>query len=159
MTATADNTRPKSGKAPVFVGIILALLGAVGGFFVIDSGLVHFGQKRPPALAPEPEKPAKAAPNFVPMPPLLISLGPGSQLRHLRFSAQLETPAEAVEVVTSQMPRIVDVANTYLRALESSDFDDPAILLQLRRQLLRRVQLVVGPENVHDFLIMEFVLD
>jgi flagellar FliL protein len=57
------------------------------------------------------------------------------------------------------MPRVIDVLNGYLRAVEPGDFDDPAILGRLRAQMLRRVQIVTGTERVRDLLIMEFVLN
>ena len=50
-------------------------------------------------------------------------------------------------------------ANSYLRALELRDLEDPSALTRLRAQMLRRVQVVAGPERVNDLLVMEFVLN
>ncbi len=57
------------------------------------------------------------------------------------------------------MPRVIDVLNSYLRALETSDLADSTALVRLRAQMLRRVQIVTGGDRVHDLLIMEFVLN
>ena len=57
------------------------------------------------------------------------------------------------------MPPIIDVLNGYLRALEVTDIEDPAALTRLRSQMLRRAQVVAGPERINDLLIMEFVLN
>jgi flagellar FliL protein len=61
--------------------------------------------------------------------------------------------------VTAILPRVVDVLNSYLRALEISDLEDPAALTRLRAQMLRRVQIVAGPGQVNDLLVMEFVMN
>jgi len=51
------------------------------------------------------------------------------------------------------------VINTYLRAIDPSDLEDPTALLRLRAQLLRRLQMVAGEDLVNDFLITEFILN
>jgi flagellar FliL protein len=57
------------------------------------------------------------------------------------------------------MPRVLDVLNSYLRAVEVAELEDPAALVTLRAQMLRRIQLVTGPDRVRDVLITEFVLN
>jgi flagellar FliL protein len=90
---------------------------------------------------------------------MIISIGRGGLARHLRFEAQLEVdPARASEV-TTLMPRVVDVLNGYLRAVDVSDLEDPASLVRLRAQMLRRVQIVTGEGAVRDLLVMEFVVN
>jgi flagellar FliL protein len=85
---------------------------------------------------------------------------PGRQNReHLRFTAQLEVPPDRVSEVESIRPRIVDVLNGYLRAVDLTDLEDPTALMRLRAQMLRRVQVVAGEGRVNDLLIMEFVLN
>jgi flagellar FliL protein len=96
---------------------------------------------------------------FVPLDPLVISL-PGNGGRvHLRFTAQLEVAPEYALEVEAVKPRIVDVLNSYLRAVRVAELEDPAILIKLRGQMLRRVQIVTGEGRVRDLLIMEFVLN
>ena len=56
------------------------------------------------------------------------------------------------------MPRILDVLNTYLRAVTEEEMSAPAAITRLRAQILRRVQIVAGAENIRDILITEFVL-
>ena len=57
------------------------------------------------------------------------------------------------------MPRIVDILNTYLRAVQPQDLDSPTALLRLRVQMLHRVQVVAGQGVVRDLLITEFILN
>ena len=95
---------------------------------------------------------------FVPMEPIAISLAPGSSARLLRFTGQLEVAPESAAEVAGLMPRVLDVLNTYLRAVEVRDLEQPASLVKLRAQMLRRVQVVTGEGKVRDLLITEFVL-
>jgi flagellar FliL protein len=163
MTVDADvtQTHPKKGaKAPLILGLALAVVGAGGGFFAVQAGYFGGGNGSKGAV----EEAASSAPAekvdvaFVAIDPLVISLPSAGGRDHLRFSAQLEVvPAYASEVEAIK-PRIVDVLNGYLRAVELATLEDPAALTRLRAQMLRRVQVVAGPGRITDFLIMEFVL-
>ncbi|MCZ4261371.1 flagellar basal body-associated FliL family protein [Limimaricola sp. G21655-S1] len=152
-----DTPRRKRGL-PLILGLVLALMGGGGGFFAVSSGMLGGG------TVEEPESEAPAMPeatpaSFVPLDPLVINLPPGSGRRLLRFAAQIEVAPEHAAEVESLRPRIVDVLNTYLRAVELADLEDPAALTRLRAQMLRRVQVVAGAGRVRDLLVMEFVLD
>ncbi len=57
------------------------------------------------------------------------------------------------------MPRVLDVLNTYLRAVEVRDLEEPSSLARLRAQMLRRIQVVTGEGRVRDLLISELVLN
>ena len=58
----------------------------------------------------------------------------------------------------SLKPRAVDVLNTYLRAVDPADVDDPAAMLRMRAQMLRRIQVVMGEGKVRDLLVAEFIV-
>jgi flagellar FliL protein len=66
---------------------------------------------------------------------------------------------EDAATVAALMPRVLDVLNTYLRAVQARDIEDPAALARLRAQMLRRIQVVTGDGQVRDLLITEFVLN
>ncbi|RBI71136.1 flagellar basal body protein FliL [Roseovarius sp. TE539] len=158
----------KKGKMPLVAGFVLALAGGGGGFYAAWAGLIPgLGATESPAQEALPGDDATAQDEIAPMPdiayvpiePLVISLGDGASGTHLRFRAQLEVPRAHEEEVTILMPRVVDVLNTYLRALETQDLSDSAALMRLRAHMLRRVQIVTGRGRVRDLLIMEFVLN
>lgn len=146
----------KTSKKPVLIGLVLALLLGGGGFYATWSGLVLGGGEAHSSADPVAELPAIA---FVPLEPLVITLGSGRDNRHLRFTSQLEVAEDQVAEVTKLQPRIVDVLNGYLRALDVRELDDPAALVRMRAQLLRRIQIVTGNGRVRDFLVTEFVLN
>lgn len=149
-----------SGKKRGIKGILFGVVGALilggGGFYAASSGMLDFGSSAPATALPEGVAHELA---FVPMDPITISLPPGNSARMLRFAGQLEVSNQYVEEVIQLMPRIVDVLNTYLRAVEVRDLEQPASLSRLRAQMLRRVQVVTGEGRVRDLLIAEFILN
>ncbi|MEM8728830.1 MAG: flagellar basal body-associated FliL family protein [Pseudomonadota bacterium] len=151
----------KGGKGPLLIGLVLALLGAGGGFFAVSSGLLPFAAKDE-MHEEHVEKEMDVVPTddiaFVEVPAMVISFTGGGRRQLLRFAAELEASKAYVEDVEHLLPRIVDVLNGYLRALEISDIDDPLALTRLRAQMLRRIQIVTGRDMVRDLLIIEFVL-
>jgi len=80
-------------------------------------------------------------------------------MRHLRFRGELEVIPRHKAEVERLLPRVVDVLNTYLRALRIEDIEDSSGLMRLRAQMLRRVQIVTGADRINDLLIMEFVIN
>lgn len=178
MTATAE-TAQQSGKSSgkgVIIGLVLALTGAAGGFYTTYSGIVSAvigGDSHaaaPSVSAPvTPEhgttqssathSPATIDTEFIALEPIIINLGARGQSRHLRFTAQLEVARPHTAEVERLLPRIIDVLNIYLRALDAHEIEEPAALLRLRGQMLRRVQIVTGPGLVNDLLVMEFILN
>lgn len=156
-----ENSKKKS-KLPMILGFVFALTGGAGGFFAVATGLLFAPKDQLNASVEdsvEPIKPVVVDITFIPMEPLIISLGAAAQNRHLRFRAQLEVPNAYKSDVETIMPRIIDVLNNYLRALGPEDFEHPAALIRLRAQMLKRIQIVTGTGRVRDLLIMEFVLN
>jgi flagellar protein FliL len=164
----------KKGKLGLILGPLLALALSGGGFYAVYSGVVdpmellgggggghegggHEGGGGHGEEAGAAVPPADVA--FVVMDPIMISLAPGASARHLRFSGQLEVAPEFKGEVAGLMPRVLDVLNTYLRAVQVRDLEDPAALARLRAQMLRRIQVVTGEGRVRDLLVTEFVLN
>ena len=94
-----------------------------------------------------------------PIDPILVSLPRSEAPRHLRFRAEIETLPGQQESLIEIMPRILDVLNSYLRAVSTEDLERPTALIRLRAQMLRRIQLVAGERAVRDLLVTEFVLN
>lgn len=162
--ALADTEEPqdaapkKKSKKPLFIGLVLALLFGGGGFYATWSGLL-FGPG--PDEAAQTQEVVGELPDiaFVPVDPLIITLGSGAEVRHLRFTSQIEVASPHAQEVTHLLPRIIDVLNGYLRAVEVSQLEDPAALVRIRAHLLRRIQIVTGEGRVRDLLVTEFVLN
>lgn len=161
VTADDSEATEKPGKKGLIVGIILAAIGAAGGYVLTSPGLSPLGGKAENADHENKEKtPVKELPEigFVDLPPVIVSVNTGDS-RHLRFHAQLEVNAPYISDVEKLQPRIMDVLNGYLRAIEVSDLEDSLALIRIRGHLLRRIGIVVGEGRVRDVLVMEFVLN
>jgi len=153
-----DEGPKKKSKMPLIIGLVLALAGGGGGFFAVQSGMI-FGSHE--EVAADSHEEAAAMPDvvFVPVDPLIINLGGRSRNQFLRFRSQLEVGGAYEAEVTALLPRVLDILNGYLRAVDVKDLEDPSALIRLRAQMLRRIQTVTGEGHVKDLLIMEFVLN
>lgn len=159
--AAAEQEAPKKkSKLPLILGLVLGLAGAGGGFYAVQSGLLlgggHGEDEHAEAAVEVSPMPDVA---FVPVEPLVVNLGQVAQARHLRFQAQLEVNGPTESEVRTLLPRISDVLNSYLRAVDIRMIEDPTALVRLRAQMLRRIQLVAGQGRVRDLLIVEFVVN
>jgi flagellar FliL protein len=156
--ASVPAEKPKSGLKGLLAGLVGAAVLGGGAFYAVQSGLVDS------LIAPKHETGKLAAAvlgdvAFVPMEPVMISLPPGASAKLLRFTGQLEVGSAHADEVTTLMPRILDVLNTYLRAVDVRDLENPASAARLRAQMLRRVQVVTGEGRVRDLLVTEFVMN
>ncbi|HCQ65895.1 MAG TPA: flagellar basal body protein FliL [Rhodobacteraceae bacterium] len=155
-----DEAPKKKGKLGLLIGVLLAVILGGGGFFAVYSGMLlgSDGETVDAGHGDEAVIDALQPVSFIPLDPLVISIGRGSAARHLRFRAELEVAPGSEADVTQLAPRVMDVLNSYLRAVEVTDLEDPSALVGLRAQMLRRIQLVTGEGRVRDLLIMEFVM-
>lgn len=149
---------PKRSKLPVILGLVLMLGLGGGGFYAAYGGLI-------PGLARPEEGDGGKAPDdlpeiaFVPIERMVVSLGAEPGGRFLHFTGQIEIEKAQEAAMQLILPRVTDVLNGYLRAVEVSDLENPAALVRLRAQMLRRVQMISGEGRVRDLLVTEFVIN
>lgn len=155
-TEQTEEKPKKSGKWPILIGLLLAILGAGGGFFATTAFPI-FGEKAEVnQVEIAQSQPLETL--FMPLDPLVISLGPQSSSKHLKFTAHLEVEKAFASEVEYLKPRIMDALNTYLQAVQASDFSNPSTLTRVKGQLLRRIKIIAGEGRVRNILIVEFVL-
>jgi flagellar protein FliL len=158
---TRESGKKSGDKKPLLFGLIGAIVLGGGGFFAIYSGLLDSGSDPNADAYAESEEAVYAElqqVTFVPIEQIIITLPKTASAQNLRFVGQLEVAPGRAEAVQLLMPRIVDVLNTYLRAVDVEDIESPSSATRLRAQMLRRVQVVAGEGLVRDLLITEFVL-
>lgn len=152
----------KRSRAPLLIGLALSLLLGGGGFFAVYSGAVSLpfgGEAKPEKTAPRraaynPED----APAFVPVGEMVIPLGPNARAKFLVIEMEIETRQEDAAAIDALRPRLLDVFNTFLRAVEEADIEAPSATIRLRAQLLRRARAVAAPVEPRDLLITSFIL-
>lgn len=161
MSETADSevVEAPARKFPIALVLsgFLAAMGGALGFVAVQNGMIPMAKTQDASAKTTVGDLHKLG--FVPLEPIVVTLGHGTSKTHLRFRAELEVTSETSSEVEALRPRLIDVMNVYLRALKAEDLDDPLALHRLRAQVLRRMQLVAGPDRVRDVLIMEFVLN
>ena len=163
---TQDGEVSKKGKKGLIFGVLGAVILGGAAFFVTYTGIFPSASGDSEVAENSHGDPVEGAEvetasgvTFVALDPMVISLGSFASSQYLHFRAYLEVPGSSAEEVEHLSPRILDVLNTYLRAISESELENPASMNRLRAQMLRRVQVVVGEENVSDLLITEFVLN
>lgn len=144
----------KRGKMQILIGVALAIVLGAGGFYAVHSGLLFGGS---PSRSGGSATAVDTA--FLPIESLTVTLHGAQQRQHLRFAATLEVDRAELGDITRLMPRIVDVLNSYLSALDTAELAAPGTLVRLRAQMLRRVRIITGDDRVRDLLITEFVLN
>jgi len=160
--AKGEEEPKKKSKKAILFGLLLALALGGGGFYATFSGMIlgtgeeHADNGHGGDSAEAEPLPAIA---FVAIDPIIIAMRSEGRAAHLRFRAQLEVEAGTEDDVTMLMPRILDVLNTYLRAVDILEIERPSALLSLRAQMLRRIQIVTGEGRVKDLLVTEFVVN
>jgi len=160
-----EGGRKKGKKKLVFIaGGAGALILIVVG--VLLSGVLGGGDKAEHKESPEEVAAKEAAaalaakPVYYELPEFLVNLNTtGSRVSFLKMSVTLELrdPA-AVLVMDANKPRILDIFNTYLRELKSSDVHGSAGIYRLRTELLTRLNGTIEDGTVKDILFGEIIV-
>lgn len=78
---------------------------------------------------------------------------------YLKLKITLEAPnQEAADMIQPALPRIQDMFQGFLRELRPEDLQGSQGTFQLRREVLRRVNLVIAPARVNSVLIEEMLI-
>ena len=152
--ASEDAVVAPKGKLKLIIAVAL-LLVIVGGGATWFFFLRHHGEEMH-AEAPPP-KPS----SYVEVPDMLVNLvgTPGERVQYLKLKIVLEVKEEKqVETIKPNLPRVIDIFQTYLRELRSSDISGSAGLFRLREELTRRVNAAVSPNQVSAVLFKEIVV-
>jgi flagellar FliL protein len=160
------SAKKASSKKPLLFGLIGALILGGATAYTTMSGLVeipfigggkedHDEHESKDAHAPIYEE---GEFTYVPIDDLYVAILKDGQHKQLRLSLNIETSEKHAKDVQNAMPRIRDMLNTYLRAIEEEDLTDPSALERLRAQILKRLHLVMPPDAVNDLLVTDFII-
>lgn len=140
------------------IGAIAVGGAAAGAAYLVTPTSTDCLEPAASAAPKERAKPEIKDVAYINIEPLIISLGPEARSKYLKISISLETSKSHEEDLNALGPRIRDVLNSYLRAVDEGDLQRPAGMTRLRAQMLRRLQLVAPDDSISDILITDFVL-
>jgi flagellar protein FliL len=97
---------------------------------------------------------------FVTMPEMLVNIsGPDGRPSFLKLKLTIEAPNDDVATsLSTQLPRVSDEFNGFLRELRTDDLAGSAGAYRLRLELLRRVNLAIAPAQANAVLIEEMMV-
>lgn len=155
----AGDAPPKKGRLKTVLILVLLILVLAGGG--VAAGVLFLGMKLPflgaapppdavtpaavppPALEKAPQPKLVAKPTFVAVPPIVVNLADTTGRRFIRLSVSVEvSSAEGESAVKENVPKIIDAFQLYLRSQSLESFNSVANLMQVRRDLLARLNRI-----------------
>lgn len=157
--AEGDAPKPK-GKKKLFmiVGGVMALLVVVGGLGA--AGMLPFLHHAPPPKKKVEVASASHVPMFVDLPEMVVNLDAGPR-REVFAKVQCRVEADSAAdgaLVTPAIPRIIDMLQTYLRAMRPEELKSGAGLYRLKEAFLARATIVVPAARLDDILFQELII-
>lgn len=152
----AEAAPPKKSKKKLIIIAAAALLLVGGGAGAYFKFFAHGAKHEEHAEAPPPKPPV-----FLDVPEVLVNLSvpAGERPQFLKFKIVLEIKdAPLLAQVQPNMPRIMDIFQTYTRELRSADLNGSAGIFRLKEELTRRVNAAVSPAQINAVLFKEIVV-
>lgn len=152
-------TKKWTGKKIVMIAapVLLLLVGGGVGATMFLGG----GEPTEEMAAAEDKAPAEPTELiFYEVPDLMVNLNDvGRKSTFLKLSISLEVDkASTAKTLETQLPRIIDNFQLYLRQLRLEDLSGSAGMFRLKEELLRRVNQTVAPAKVNDVLFKEILV-
>lgn len=94
--------------------------------------------------------------SYLELTPMTVSIQEDGKI--LKIGITLEVLRGEEAYINPNDPKIRDAFMGYLRALRPEQIKDAAFMAQLRAQLLRRSQLILGSDVIADILITDFLV-
>lgn len=149
--------RKLSKKMMIIAGVggLVLLLGG-GGAAAFFLGWFGSEQTAEELALEEAAEPAF----YFDLPEITVNLSNAEQrAQYLRMEVALElSDQEIVSIIEPNLPRILDVFQTYLRELRVSDLEGSAGLFRLKHELQRRINLAIFPAEVDAVLFREIIV-
>ena len=151
---------PRRGRRKLVLGIsCLAIVLVAGSVVAALSGLGPFGAAR--TVKPHKAQSIVATqPTYVETPEMLTNLDAGPHriaFAKLQCRIQVDRSTDAA-LVSAAMPRIVDMAETYLRAVKPEELRSDTGAYLLREAMMNRLAVAVPGAAISDVLFEELLV-
>lgn len=165
--AEGEGKKSKFSKKKLIIIIIITVLLLGGGgaaFFLLGDKMMHSGgEEEKEVILDEDGNPIEIDPSkafYIDLEEFLINLNTGGkQISFLKMTVTLELKSfKDKPAVESNIPRIRDAFQIYLRELRPSDLQGSAGIHRLREELLLRINKSINPAKVTDILFKEIIV-
>jgi flagellar FliL protein len=151
--ARAEEAPAKSSRRKLFVigGAVAAIMLLVVGLWITGILPHLLGQRNHHKLA---------GPVYVKVPEIVANLNvPSGQDSYVKLEATIElADPKSAKIAMTDMPRVVDVFETYLRAMRPDELRGASGTYRLREALINRVKIATAPAIVKDILFQELIV-
>jgi len=149
----------KSKKKIIILGVLAVVVLLAGGAGAYFMGLFGKHEEHAVALIGADGKPIEK-PIYYTLPEFLVNLNSsGKQSSFLKTTVILELAhQDDVPQIEANLPRLLDMLNTYLRELRPTDLAGSAGIQRLREELLLRANKTLAPTKINDVLFKEIIV-
>lgn len=158
------NPIPKKKKSKkklvIIIAAVVLLLGGGGAAFMLMGGEEKPIKDAKASADATKEEAVKPDPVYMDLPDIVVNLNSTSRRTNyinLKITLELNS-AEDVAAIESQLPRIIDAFNTYLRELRREDLQGSAGIFRLENELMLRLQKTLTKGKVNDILFREIII-
>ncbi|OAG28660.1 flagellar basal body-associated FliL family protein [Thermodesulfatator autotrophicus] len=138
----------------IIVGVVLLLGGAGGAYFFL------FAKSSPPPEEAEQEQPPEPEVGpFLQPDPFVVNLADPTGQRYLRAKITIEfRDDKAYQLANERLPQINDAIIMVLSSKTVEEVLSPEGKLELRLELIRKLNELLGPNSVRNIYFTQFVV-
>ncbi len=145
-----------NGKRVTLLAISIVLLGAVtvGSYFFL------FAKKHNASDIEAAEKLDDKKIVYIDAPDIFVNINAGQgKSRYLKLAVTLQVKGQSnANNVKTNLPRIIDSFQVYLRELRAEDLNGSAGMFLLKEELMRQVNIELAPVRIENVLFKEMLL-
>lgn len=154
--ASPSKPRSKLKILLILLPVLFALAGG-GAFAAKAFGLIGWHGEEHAEAAANAGPPQQL---YYDLPEMIVNLSASdkrAQFLKLKVALEAEDQA-AIEALKPVQPRLLDMFQTYLRELRSTDLEGSAGLFRLKEELMRRINLEIQPSKISRVLFKEIIV-
>jgi flagellar FliL protein len=160
----AEGEKPPKKKGKLLLIAVPVLLLAVGAGLWFSGIIPSMLGSKPKVAKVDSSKPAVAAvapPVYVDVPEIIANLNvSGKRPSYMKLHAKLEIASKTDEAaVTTAMPRIQDLFQTYLRDMRPEELRGSEGSYRLREELIDRATTAAAPARITNVLFVEMIIE
>lgn len=152
--------KPKSKKKLIIIAAAVLILVGAGAFFALSGGGDEGVHSSDAEIGIAKDTGPIPDPVYMDLPDIVVNLNSTSRrTNYINLKLTLELGSqEDVAAIETQLPKIIDTFNTYLRELRREDLQGSAGIYRLENELMLRLQKTLVKGEVKDILFREIII-